>query len=123
MRRLALLLFLLLPLLPVTAQTNCGKGLPCGPVPWSLPKMPDLESPTPAPTYAYTAQATNVSGSVPTPAPMPTNPPLADVDTSDINDSLSTLNAIMAETAEPVLNAEGTAVVIADELLELETGA
>lgn len=55
MRFFTILLLLVLAM-PISAQTatptpssgtNCGNGLPCGPVPWRLPELPALESPTP----------------------------------------------------------------------------
>lgn len=54
--RYIIMLSLLIITLPVSAQTatptplqqsDCGNGLPCGPIPWQLPIMPALESPTP----------------------------------------------------------------------------
>lgn len=54
--RLSILLLLLWLVVPISAQTatptqisqsDCGSGLPCGPIPWRLPDMPALDSPTP----------------------------------------------------------------------------
>jgi hypothetical protein len=42
---------------------SCGEGLPCGPIPWQLPRLPDLHTPTPVPTIA--ADATDQSGYIP----------------------------------------------------------
>lgn len=118
---LVLLICLLCGAITVSAQ-ECGQGLPCGPVPWKLPALPTLPSPSPMPTYQTTVEATHVSGAVPTPAAMPTNPPLLDVDTSDIGDQMSTLAALIEATPELVLNAEGTAEAIGTaELTGAET--
>lgn len=52
-------------------KQDCNHGLPCGPVPWTIPQLPQLQSPTPLATIS----ADN-SASVVTPTPT-TQPPLA----------------------------------------------
>jgi hypothetical protein len=38
---------------PGLSAQSCGNGLPCGPVPWQLPNLPDLKTPTLVPTSIY----------------------------------------------------------------------
>jgi hypothetical protein len=69
-RRLLILLGSLAVALPVAAQSDCAANLRCGQVPWQLPVMPVLVSPTPlATTAAQVVQPTQASGLInPTPA-------------------------------------------------------
>jgi hypothetical protein len=110
---IGLLLFLIA--LPVSAQSkNCGSGLPCGPLPWALPSLPNLSSPTPMPTIVITDESAGVDPEVTeTPAP-----PGVDLDTGGIDSSFATLNAIMASTPMVLLNAEGTAEPIMGDVDE-----
>lgn len=65
--RLKLLLTcsLLLVALPLAAQSDCGPNLRCGQVPWKLPVMPILVSPTPfATSVPEIVQPTQQSGYV-----------------------------------------------------------
>lgn len=109
--------------LPVMAQNTCGNGLPCGPLPWPLPSFPDLYTPTPMPTIPITIQATNVSGGVPTPQPVPTNPALATVDTSGISDQMATLQAVVAQTPMIMEDLNGTPVDTSQTYDELADNA
>lgn len=111
MKRLLLILILLAAIaLPVLAG-DCGNGLPCGPLGWTLPPLPVLPSPTFMPTLAITAIApTQVSGAVPTAPAIPTAPPLVEVDTSGIGDQMATLNAVVAATSVPIVDLNGTPV-------------
>ncbi len=106
--RLAKLLCILVALtwrtLPAGAQ-DCREGQPCGAVPWAVPTLPALASPTPMPTLVITSEA----GLPPAPTGQPTAPSY-DLDTGGIDDSFATLNAIMASTPLVVLNTEGTPV-------------
>ncbi len=106
---------LLLAALPVSAQSkSCGSGLPCGPLPWQLPALPTLVSPTPMPTRVITDESGSVN-------PMGTEtpaPPGVDLDTGGIDSSFATLNAIMASTPMVLLNAEGTEEPIIGDLDE-----
>lgn len=69
-RRLLILLSSLLVALPAAAQSDCAANLRCGQVPWQLPLMPVLVSPTPlATTAAEVVQATDQSAYInPTPS-------------------------------------------------------
>lgn len=103
-------LILLVIAAPVLAG-DCGNGLPCGPLGWSLPPLPVLASPTFMPTFDVSGnvQPTDVSGAVPTPAPAATNTPVpTNVDASSITDNLSTLSAVMSETPMMVTDLNGT---------------
>ncbi|MBZ0282089.1 MAG: hypothetical protein K8L97_15220 [Anaerolineae bacterium] len=121
MRLVAAALLILGMFSPVMAQSDCGDGLPCGQLFWDLPPLPELQSPTPMPTFAVTVQVTQVSGGVPTPHPVPTNPALATVDTSGISDQMATLQAVVAQTPMIMDDFNGTPVDTAqtyDELVD-----
>ena len=65
----------LLIALPVAAQSDCGPNIRCGQVPWQLPVMPVLVSPTPLATTApQLVQPTPVSDAY-VPAPVWCNTP------------------------------------------------
>jgi hypothetical protein len=105
MRTVLALVLILLIAAPVVAQVNdCGQGMPCGPVPWRLPVLPRLSSPTPMPT----AQVTGAS----TPGiPTATAPPLStlnSVDTAPIQEQVSTLTALMYSTPVGISNWDGS---------------
>lgn len=119
MRRWAILVVILLIAQPVAAQGDCGHGLPCGPIPWPLPQLPVLESPTPFETAVF--EATNTpEGPTPTPSvtPTPSNTPepTPAVDTDPIQDSIATLQA-MLDTELPEVDAD------LDDTEELTTSA
>jgi len=114
----------------IAAQDDCGNGLPCGPIPWSLPAWPTMESPTPigtqydyltvtytaTPTSTYTPTATPTSTYTPTPTatwtPQDTATPfLTDV---AIEDSVATAQAAAQVTAITVVDAQGTPVAKED---------
>jgi hypothetical protein len=122
MRRLLILLVCVLcGAVTVSAQsTDCGQGLPCGPVPWKLPVLPKLSSPTPIPTVPVTLQPPNTPGPTPTPQPTPTFQPIGinTVDASGIADKMATLSAVIEATPELVLNASGTPVALEDAALD-----
>lgn len=111
-RSLVLLSLILLIAFPALAQKDCGDGLPCGKLAWDLPVLPILLSPTPMPTQAIniTPVGQPTSGAVPTAVPFPTNPALATVDTSQIANSMATLNAAVDSTPEVVYDINGTPV-------------
>lgn len=98
--------------LPAAAQ-DCREGQPCGPVPWIVPTLPALPSPTPMPTIAITSEAV-----LPPESTDPPPPPDYGLDTGGIDSSFATLNAIMAATPMVLLNPEGTAEPIMGDLDE-----
>lgn len=124
MRAAWLLLIGVLVVAPARAQSDCGNGLPCGPVPWSVPELPQLESPTPIPTVL----ATSASGllltatATPTYTPTATGTPFFSV--GEVNDSIATVQAITAGTPWPILDAEGTPLALDDQIdtLSLNVG-
>jgi hypothetical protein len=79
---------------PVTDPT-CGNGLPCGPIPWPLPVLPYLPSPTVFPTIFITATVapTSIGG---TTAPTAVLSPTFEIE--GIEDALATLGAITNNT-------------------------
>ena len=87
---------------------DCGTGLPCGQIPWPLPLLPRLLSPTPFPTVLYTAVPTNTpSGGatpLPTAAPLPTVTlrPTDDFDVGEIENRVATLEALVGSTQVPI---------------------
>jgi hypothetical protein len=109
MRTILILLVLMLAI-PSVAQTNCGNGLPCGPVPWTLPSFPNLQSPTPA---NYT-NSQNVVFVTATPGPTSTQyiTPTQFFDTSAIQDNVSTIEALFNATNVPITNGLGTPIAI-----------
>lgn len=113
MKKAALLLVLIvLPALPLLAQQNCGNGLPCGAIPWTLPNFPVMNSPTPMPTVnASNFIPTEPSGFVPTPTPT--------FDTGSVTNNLATLGAVMSATPMVVLDANGTPFNQEDTFAEL----
>lgn len=130
MLRLAALAILILTALPVAAA-DCGNGLPCGPVPWNLPVLPTLISPTPMPTFFFTAtpsptatptnftpSPTNTPTNTPTatftPSPTPTNTPF--FDQQELLDQIETLQAIIDATEISVLDPQGTPVNVENQL-------
>lgn len=61
------------PVQPGTTS-DCGFGLPCGPIPWPLPVYAVLSSPTPAPTRQYNLTATYTPSATPTETNTPGGP-------------------------------------------------
>jgi len=110
---------------PLSAQSDCGNGLPCGPIPWPLPIFPTLQSPTPIGTAVWflTATATPTNTPTETPTSTPTNTPTeTPTATPTATDTPTPFTAIppnvlaataqfAAEmTAEAILDTEGTPV-------------
>jgi hypothetical protein len=112
MRKLLLLFALLMVALPVAAQDDdCGNGLPCGPLPWRVPSLPDLSSPTPFPTELFRATETPAPETTDTPAPPTSTPmPTATIeppDTSGIDNAVSELELMLESTSEVFYDADG----------------
>lgn len=118
----ASILIILFTASAVLAQRDCGNGLPCGRIPWDLPIMPRLSSPTPMPTIVIPAEVTEEPGptAAPTYTPAPTGTIAADF--SEIGDQLSTLSAVVNATPVPVL-VSGTPVDTGAQLVELGSDA
>lgn len=123
--------------LAFTHAQDCDPLLPCGPIPWALPSFPDLRSPTPFPTVVVVAtggtitpSATPTVTTTPTPLPtattMPTwtpfptltpyptwTPFMDSVTIPELDDALeyiNTLEAMLAATAIPINDINGTPV-------------
>ena len=132
MRKLILCLVMLLaiPSGLVAAQSDCGNGLPCGPIPWRLPHWPAMQSPTPIGTQAdfltvtYTPTPTPTNTPTPTPTNTPTPTPTATFTPQDtatpfltdvpIQDNVATAQAAAEVTEEVVYNPEGTPIAKED---------
>lgn len=114
MKKFLVIMALLCLPLPALAQNNCGNGLPCGSVPWRLPQLPKLASPTPMPTVVLTAVIPTPGPGTPTytPTAVPTNAPTATgvFDTSGIDSQVATLQYMAEATQAVIYNAEGTPV-------------
>lgn len=95
------------PFAPVSGG-NCGFGLPCGQVPWALPVMPILRSPTPLATSDV--MTSGFFGHTPIPD--------FGIDVSDVSDVLGTANAMMSTP-----NIGGTPLSFEDEFETLEASA
>lgn len=110
------------PVYAVTPAPDCGFGLPCGPMPWNLPNMPVLVSPTPPPNSAanpafLTATPTPTPTTTVTATPSPTQP----FDPAAINGHVQTLQAVMNGTSVPLVNLQGTPLNLSTEVGNLQT--
>lgn len=106
MKHLNLVLITFLLLLGVqvlSAQDDCGDGLPCGKVPWELPQLPRLPSPTAMPTVGVTLVAPTQTPGGPTATPIPPTAAGFDIDVSGISDQFATLEALAGATSIPVM--------------------
>lgn len=99
MKRLITVIVFILGSLPVMAQ-NCG-GLPCGNIPWQIPSLPELNSPTPFPTVYATATESS-EGSVATAT--------ATLDASGLTNQQNNLQSFLSATPQGVLDINGTPV-------------
>lgn len=127
MIRRALLVLTILLLGATVVQAQCVNNKPCGPVPWTLPQLPTLVTPTPFPTVLVTS----ASGNVPTPTgtltatPTPTG--TLGLDTGAISEQMGTLQSVMEATPEVILNRAqgfdlaGNALMIFNYVLGLQT--
>lgn len=107
--RTALLLLILIAVAPVASaqQTDCRDGVPCGGVPWSMPVLPRLVSPTPInPSAATTAQPTDVSGNPFQVTPAPIYSEYFDADS--FNGRVATLGALMNSTPIGISDVSGS---------------
>jgi hypothetical protein len=103
MKRLLLItLLMLLAALPTLAQSDCSNNLPCGGVPWRLPALPVLRSPTPFPTVI----ATSAAGFIPTSTGTVTPTPSATsaIDVASLNNSMATMSVALQVT-QPAIGA------------------
>lgn len=106
MRRATLILLsMLIIALPALAQTDCKNGLPCGVVPWRVPVLPKLASPTPIPTQQ---PATMISGSFSASVNTPTPTPTSFFSQQAFGDRVSTLEAVMNATPAGIVNPDGS---------------
>lgn len=108
--RLFIALLVLVLAVPVAAQDDCGDGLPCGKIPWDLPVLPALPSPTPMPTQAFTAIPPTPGAGTPTWTPSPTATESASVDTDVLGDQVATLGAVINSTPGTINDLNGTPV-------------
>jgi hypothetical protein len=126
---LSAITILMLLALPVAAG-DCLRGLPCGSVPWNLPALPTLHSPTPMPTFFLTATpsptmtptnftpsptstATNTPTSTFTATNTPTETPF--FDEQDLQDQITTLEAIIDATPM-IIDINGTPVMASTQI-------
>lgn len=123
MKRAALLVICVLLTLPflVNAQTVCNY-LPCGPLPWPLPVLPILKSPTPMPTVGITAIPTGAptATGAPTSTPAPTGTIISDF--SGLGDTIGTLQAQINATPIPLV-ISGTPVDTNGQLADIASNA
>jgi hypothetical protein len=110
MKRVLIALLIIAPYWFSLAQDDCGDGLPCGKLPWDLPDLLVLPSPTPIPTVAITEVPTTGAGT-PTYTPYPTaTPPSGVLDTTGLDENMATLGVIMDAPAITFYDLEGTPV-------------
>jgi hypothetical protein len=117
-------IFLLLFTREVLAQKDCGDGLPCGKLPWDLPSLPIMVSPTRMPTFVATAAPTSTpqpsATSGPSPTPQATGTVLNDF--AGLGDQLSTLTSQINATDVPI-EINGTPVDSGEQLATMSSGA
>lgn len=95
----------------IQAQDDCGDGLPCGKIPWDLPVLPAVSSPTPIPT---TTPRPDING-LPGPG-TPTGTPIgADLGSIGLADQIATA-AAYAPTPMNVLDSNGDVLVFGDQI-------
>ncbi|HSS99928.1 MAG TPA: hypothetical protein VLK33_22995 [Terriglobales bacterium] len=123
MKRALLTLLALFTVAGGLYAADCGNGLPCGKLGWTLPAFPVLNSPTPMPTIQITAvqTATAAPTGAPSATPAPTGTLVADF--SNVADQLATLAAVVNATQVPVLNASGTPISGDEQYTQLTTDA
>lgn len=92
------------------AQSGCGNGLPCGTVPWRLPTVPRLNSPTPMPTHVVQDDSINPGAPTATPAPFATPTDVGDLGITGLEDQIATLQAVI----------DGTPITVEDHGLTTE---
>lgn len=135
LRRLIVIL-ILVSMSALVKAGDCGSGLPCGPVPWNLPSLPLLRSPTPMPTYFasvtpsptvsptnFTPSPTSTATSTPsatfTPSATPTLTPV--FDTEDLEDQMLTLEGFLDAT--PItIEIDGTPVSVSTQIASVGPG-
>jgi hypothetical protein len=94
---------------PLTAQRgDCRNGVSCDQIPWRLPALPFLPSPTPFPTVAATVVPTTAPTSTANPTLGPSTP---QVEINSIADGLATVQAMINVTPELINNPYGDAVL------------
>ncbi len=122
MKRAILILLAVFAIAGGLYASDCGNGLPCGKLGWTLPSFPVLNSPTPMPTIQITAVLTATTA--PTGAPTATEAPTGTImaDFSNIGDQLNTLAAVVAATDVPVV-VSGTPVTGEEQLTQMTTDA
>lgn len=93
------------------AQDDCGDGLPCGKIPWDLPPLPALTSPTPIPTITPRPDINGLPGpGTPTPTPIGGN-----LGSIGIANQIGTA-AAMAPTPMDVLDSNGDPLVFGQQI-------
>jgi hypothetical protein len=108
MKRIVIFCTVLLVFHTAHAQQTCGNGIPCGPVPWSLPPLPGLASPTPFPTLVVTRTLTPTPVMITvTPGGGPTPEPTGFIDLGELEDKVATLQAILEATEEVIEDIDG----------------
>jgi hypothetical protein len=114
----SILICLLLTVGTAYAQRDCGDGLPCGKLPWDLPLLLDLPSPTPMPTLVISAEGTEEAAPTvaPTQTPAPTGTIAADF--TDLDNQLATLQGVVNATPLAV-EVNGTPVDPNEQFVEI----
>lgn len=87
----------------IILSSDCGHGLPCGPIPWDLPSLPRIMSPTPIPTVHIMATATPTQTLIPTITPTPemTPTPTQQVDEM-VDDLMGNIGDLINQTPIPI---------------------
>jgi hypothetical protein len=96
---------LMATLIIFSQQDDCGNGLPCGPVPWTVPNYPIILSPTPFPTTWIQTTPTPTATPETTETATPTLTPTAEptVDSTPLYEAIEELEDFIGGTREPVV--------------------
>jgi hypothetical protein len=105
----------------IILSSDCGYGLPCGPIPWDLPSLPRIMSPTPIPTVHIVPTTTPTSTPIPTAMPetSATPAPTQQVDEM-VDDLLGDIGDLINQTPIPI-EYDGQEVDF-DSISQYETG-
>lgn len=116
MKRIVLLILLFLTppgLASAQSAPSCDSGYACQNVPWRLPALPGLASPTHIPTTAVTAVPTATAAPTSTVAPTPTGQapppnPLSTLDLAVLQAQVATLDAVIQSTPIQINDQNGS---------------
>lgn len=120
MKRVVIVLLLLIAASAARAQDDeCGNGLPCGPLPWPVPVLPDLASPSPMPTISITATDIPPTSNPSPPTSTPTPTPAGDIPSLEI--AVTAAVDLAERTPDTIIGLDGMGFDIM-EIASADTG-